>query len=110
MKTFEQFIKENNVEAIKRSLAMALKRRLGSKGWDVSANATFAIAMKKSGLGVVEEAKSAISEIVKNANQAANRSDSTWKKSKLVGGWVINYRDAIIAVVDNGEMVKITVS
>jgi len=98
MKTFTQFLSEDAVADVTRSLALGLKRRL--KGWDVSKNPG-AVAIVDSEAGRVEEAKKVLSSM--------EGASGEWSKSKG-GGERMSFRDVTVSVVDTGDAVKVIVS
>jgi len=103
MKSFEEYLKENDaVQSLTSALFLNLRRRLKS-GWHIQKVST-AVAMKDSGPGVEEEAKKAVSNIVKNRGGVVK-----WKKAKLGDGDTIEVDGAHIYVFDNGDVVKIAV-
>ena len=98
MKTFTEFLSEDDVSMVARVVGMALSRRL--KGWDVSKNPG-AVAIIDSAKGKVEEAKKAIDSI--------EGATGSWKESKAGGSSTI-FRDVTVTVVDTGSAVKVVVT
>lgn len=105
VKKFSEYLTEEAAKDLSRSLFMALKRRLGNKGWDVS-NSGGAIAMKDSGKGVAEEAMKALSDIAKNRGEKVTE----FKKGNLSGAYSMPMGGASVSVTDTGKVVKVTVS
>jgi len=97
MKTFTDFLSEDEVRDAARSLGMSLSRKL--KGWDTSKN-PHAVAIIDSEEGRVEEAKKAIDTVIGATGK--------WKHTSL--GDITTFDNVTVAVVDTGSAVKVMVT